>query len=235
MPGQGYHFGFARLMCEKTGRDFTNEMKVGTLLLDAMNSAAGSRRNSHFTGGAGCVLPRYTELRQCGNIQAWDSNLQKSYLVDPRIDMRLFEAANIHIMEGDYKDGIRFHLLSDRSYDQLVQTRLFDVSRQKENIIVVRSTGEELDGPSFRKELYASYPMLDQYLMELSGITADDIEEVKDLLWATLSDEHAVFICKYLNYNPEFVWKDTRFFNKEVIDNLVEEAIKTAGSYLQKR
>lgn len=233
MPGQGYHLGFARKVAEQAGRNFTKEMMVGTLVLDALNSASGSRRNSHFTGGAGCILPHFTELRQCSKIQAWDSGYKKSYLVDPRIEMRLMEAANIHIPEGDYKDGIRLHLLSDRAYDHLVHTKIFDVSRQQENIITVRATGEELDGSTFRTELYASYPMLDNYLMQTAGVTAEDVEEVKNLLRATLTDEHAAFICKYLNYNPDYQWKDTKFFNKDVINGLVEEAITTAIDYLK--
>lgn len=233
MPGQGYHFGFSRLVSERAGKQFSNEMKVGTLVLDALNAATGSRRASHFAGGAGCILPYYTELRQCSQIQSWDNGYQKSYLVDPRINMKLMEVANIHIPEGDYKNGIRMHLLSDRSYDQLVQTKIFDVSNQRDNIIKVRATGAEMDGTTFRKELYASYPMLDQYLMNLAGITAEDIEEAKELLRATLSDAHAEFICKYLNFNPDYEWHDTEFFNKEVIDSLVDEAVETALRYLK--
>ena len=233
MPGQGYHFGFSKLVAEKTGRELTKEMKVGTLVVDALNSAAGARRASHFTGGAGCVLPYYTELRQCKTLQSWDSSLQKSYLVDPRIDMRIMEAANRHIPEGDFKDGLRLHLLSDRAYDKLVQTELFDVSKQKDNIISVRATGVEMDGASFRKELYASYPMLDQYLMNLAGITVEDVAEAKELLRSVLTDEHAEFICKYLNYNSEFEWKDTPFFNKEVIDTLIEKATDDAIKYMK--
>ena len=233
MPGQAYHFSFSKLVAEKTGRTFTDEMKVGTLVLDALNSAAGARRASHFTGGAGCVLPYYTELRQCTKLQSWDSGFIKSYLVDPRIDMRLMEAANRHIPEGDFKNGLRLHLLSDRAYDKLVQTEIFDVSRQKENIISVRATGVEMDGVSFRKELYASYPMLDQYLMSLAGITAEDVAEAKNLLKSVLTDEQAEFICKYLNYNPDFEWKDTPFFNKEVIDTLIQKAVDDAIKYLK--
>ncbi len=233
MPGQGYHFGFCRLVADRAGKTFTKEMRVGTLVLDALNAAAGSRRSSHFTGGAGSVLPQYTELRQSAKISSWDSGHKKSYLVDPRIDMRLMEAASIHVPEGDYKDGIRLHLLSDRAYDQLVQTKIFDVSRQKEGVIVVRATDEEMDGATFRSELYASYPMLDQYLMRMAGITAEDVEEAKRILRATLDEAHAEFICKYLNFNPDFEWKDTKFFTKEIIDNLVEEAVQTALKYLK--
>ena len=232
MPGQGYHYGFSRLVAERAGRKFSKEMAVGSLVVDALNAAAGSRRNSHFTGGAGCVLPYYTELRQCSSIQGWDSGFKKSYLVDPRIDMRLMEAASIHIPEGDCKDGIRLHLLADRAYDQLVQTKLFDVSHQRDNIITVRKTGQVLDGATFRKELYASYPMLDQYLMDLADVTADEIDSVKELLHSTLSDAHAEFISKYLNFNSGYEWHDTAFFNKQNINSLVEVAVQTAIKYL---
>ena len=233
MPGQGYHFGFCRLVADRAEKTFTKEMRVGTLVLDALNAAAGCRRASHFTGGAGCVLPQYTELRQSAKISSWDSGYKASHLVDPRIDMRLMEAASIHIPESDYKDGIRLHLLSDRAYDQLVQTKIFDVSRQKDDIVIIRATGEQLDGTTFRTELYASYPMLDQYLMRMAGITAEDVEEAKRILRATLNEAHAEFICKYLNFNPDFEWKDTKFFTKEIIDNLVEEAVQTALKYLK--
>lgn len=233
MPGQGYHLGFSRLVAEKQGRKFTKEMIVGTLIVDALNSAAGNRRASHFTGGAGCVLPCYTELRQCGKIQSWDSGLQKSYLVDPEIDMNVMEAVSKHIPEGDYKDGIRLHLISDRSYDRLVQNTIFDISRQSENCIKVRTTGQEMDGGTFRKELYASYPMLDQYLMSKAGFTAEDIDDIKKLLRCVLTDAHADFISKYLNFNPDYAWKDTAFFNRSVIDELLNEALETAISYLK--
>lgn len=233
MPGQGYHLGFGRLVADRAGKSFSKEMKVGELVQDALNQASGSRRMSHFTGGAGCVLPQYNELRQSSQIQGWDSCFKKSYIVDPRIDMRLMEASSIHIPEGEYKDGIRLHLLADRAYDQLVQTKIFDVSRQKDGIIVVRATGEELDGASFRNELYASYPLLDQYVMRKAGITAEDVENVKMLLRATMTDAHAEFICKYLNYNPDFEWKDTKFFTKEIIDKLLDEAVADAIRYLK--
>lgn len=233
MPGQGFHYGFSRLVAERVGKEVTEEIKVGTLVLDALNSAAGSRRNSHFCGGAGCIIPRYTELRQSSKIQSWDSGYKKSFLVDPRIEMRLFEAVNIHIPEDDYKSGLRLHLLSDRSYDQLVQTQLFDVSNQQNNIIRVRKDGREMDGASFRKELYASYPMLDNYLLRKAGVTAKEIEDVKILLRSTLCDEHAEFIIKYLNFNSEYEWHDTEFFSKELIEEFVEEAVESAIRYLK--
>lgn len=233
MPGQGYHFGFGRLVADRAGKKVSKEMIVGNLVMDAMNAAAGTRRNSHFTGGAGCVLPHYNELRQSSRIQGWDSSFKKSYMVDPRIDMRLMEAASIHIPEGAYKDGIRIHLLADRWYDQLVQTQIFDVSQQKNGIIRVRATGEDLDGDTFRRELYASYPLLDQYVMRKAGLTVEDVAEVKELLRSTLTEGHAEFICKYLNYNPEFVWQDTKFFTQEIIDTLLDEAVDDVVRYLK--
>ena len=229
MPGQGYHDGMLIKVCERIGRNVTDELKVG----DYFPDAPGIRRYTHYCGGAGAVYPRYTELRQCENLQTWDSGLQKSHLVDPKIDMRLFEAVNKHIPEGDYKDGIRIHLIVDREYDKLVQTQLFVFSQQKDNIVVVRATGEKMDGPTFRKALYASYPMLDQYLFGLTGKRADDVEKDHLLLRATMTDKHADTIIKYLNYNPDFVWKDTEFFTKEIIDALIENTVKAASQYLK--
>jgi hypothetical protein len=232
MAGQGFHYGLAKLFASQTNKEFSDAMRVGVLMMDAMNAAAGSRRCSHFTGGAGCILPQYTELRQVGKLQSWDSGFKKSYLVDPRIDMRLFEAANIHIPEGDYKDGIRMHLLGDRVYDHLVQTVLFDVSRQSEGIIIDRATGREMDGATFRKEIYASYPLLDQYLMQMAGVTETEIEEVKVLLRSTLAEEHAAFLEKYINWNPDLEWHDTAFFKKDQIDELIREALIKSVAYL---
>ena len=143
------------------------------------------------------------------------------------------EAASIHIPEGAYKDGIRIHLLADRWYDQLVQTQIFDVSQQKNGIIRVRATGEDLDGDTFRRELYASYPLLDQYVMRKADLTVEDVAEVKELLRSTLTEGHAEFICKYLNYNPEFVWQDTKFFTQEIIDTLLDEAVDDVVRYLK--
>lgn len=234
MPGQGYHYGFSRLLAERTGRKCTKELAVGTLVIDSLNSVAGSRRASHFCGGAGCVLPRFTELRQITTVQSFDSHLQESYLVDPKINMRLMETVNIHIPESDYKDGIRAHLIADREYDKLVQTNLFDVSNQQKNEIKVRKTGRVIDGQQFRTELYASYPMLDQYLLIKAGVTESEIADVKKLLFATLNDTAASFVSKYLNFNLDFEWKDTEFFNKNVIDELIENALLTAEKYLTK-
>ena len=233
MPGQGYHYALGRLVADRAGKKFSKEMKVGVLVQDALNNAAGSRRNSHFTGGAGCVLPQYNELRQSLRIQGWDSNFKKSYVVDPRIDMRLMEATTLHIPESDYKDGMRIHMLADRWYDQLVQTKIFDVSEQKYGKIYVRATNEELDEATFRAELYASYPLLDQYVMRKAGITAEDVEDVKVLLRSTMAEAHAEFVCKYLNFNSDFEWQDTKFFTKEIIDKLLDEAIDDIIRYLK--
>ena len=234
MPGQSYHYGFSRLLAEKTGREFTNKLAIGTLVIDSLNSAAGSRRASHFCGGAGCVLPRLSELRQGIKIQSFDSRFKESYLVDPMINMRLFEAVNIHLAEDEYKDGIRIHLLADREYDRLVQNTLFDVSNQKNNQIRVRSTGRIIDGQQFRKELYASYPMLDQYILKKAGVTEDEINEVKELLFATLNDDAASFISKYLNFNPDLEWHDTEFFNESVINQLIDQTLETVIKYIKK-
>ena len=136
------------------------------------------------------------------------------------------------ICRGDFKDGVILHLLADKAYDELIQKKLFDLSKQEDGIIIVKSTGVEMDATHFRRELYAAYPMLDQYLMNLAGITEDDVAEAKELLRETLSSEHAEFICKYLNYNPDFEWKDTQFFNKEVINALVSDAVARAAMHL---
>ena len=234
MPGQGYHYGQAKLIADREGRKFTKEMRIGVLLVDALNSASGSRRNSHFTGGAGCLFPKYSELRQTSNIQSWDSGYRKSFLVDPKINMRLFEATNIHITEGDYKDGIRIHLLGDSVYDHLIQQKIFDVSRQNEDVIVERLTGEKMDGATFRKEIYEAYPMLDQYLLNLAGVTVEEIEETKRLLFSTLNDEMATFVTKYLNFNSEYVWRDTHFFKKEDIDRLIDDTLYKVHTYLSR-
>ena len=103
MARQGYHYGLAKLISARLNRTFSVEMRMGVLVVDAFNAAAGNRRNSHFTGGAGAVFPQYNELRHVSRLQSWDSEYKKSYLVDPKIDMRLFEAVNIHLAEGDLR------------------------------------------------------------------------------------------------------------------------------------
>ena len=141
---------------------------------------------------------------------------------------------NIHLAEDEYKDGIRIHLLADREYDRLVQNTLFDVSNQKNNQIRVRNTGRIIDGQQFRKELYASYPMLDQYILKKAGVTEDEINEVKELLFATLNDDAASFISKYLNFNPDLEWHDTEFFNESVINQLIDQTLETVIKYIEK-
>lgn len=233
MPGQGYHYGLMRLAAKKAGKEVSREMTVGTLVMDALNTPAGSRRRSHFTGGAGCILPQYLELRNVSTIQSWDSAYRKSYLVDPEIDIALMEAVTKHIPESDYKDGIRIHLLGDRSYDKLVQHVIFDVSAQADNVISTRKNHRKMDGSTFRNEIYASYPMLDQYLMELAAVTAEEIDEVKRLLKSTLSDAQAEFIIKYLNFRPEVKWSDTEFFKKDEVDTLIDETVAEIIDYLE--
>lgn len=235
MAGQGYHFGLAALAAASLDRRFTSEMKVGVLLIDALNRVSGCRRRSHFTGGAGCIIPHYHELRQITTIQSWDSSFKRSYVVDPKIDMRLFEAANIHITESDYKDGIRMHLLGDRYYDYLVQQKLFDMSRQKEGVILSKITGETMDGATFRKEIYSIYPMLDQILLDMAAITHQDVEDAKELVSVVFNDEMASFVCKYLNFKEEIEWKDSKFFKKEDVIRLTGSAITGIKKYLSKK
>lgn len=235
MAGQGYHFGLAALAAKYLDREFTQEMKVGVLLIDALNRASGCRRRSHFTGGAGCIIPHYHDLRQIADIQSWDSCYKRSYIVDPKINMRLFEAANIHITESDYKDGIRMHLLGDKYYDFFVQQVLFDVSKQKEGIILSKFTGEVIDGAAFRKEIYSIYPMLDQFLLDMAEITHQDVEDAKELVSVVFNDEMASFVSKYLNFREGLKWKDTRFFKKEHIQTLVSDATTGIAEYLSKK
>ena len=90
-----------------------------------------------------------------------------------------------------------------------------------------------MDGDTFRRELYASYPLLDQYVMQKAGITSEDVEEVKELLRSTLIDAHAEFICKYLNFSQDFVWQDTKFFSKVIIDKVLDEAVIDVIRYLK--
>ena len=232
MPGQGYHGAIAKKLCTIKKKRLTNKMKAGNWGEDAHNSEAGGRRRSHFCGGAGIVLPQYNELRQRGQLQTWDSGLKKSYLVDPEIDMELFEAASRHLKEDDYKDGIRIHLLTDKVYDNFIQKELFDVSKQQDDIILFKKTGLELDGVTFRRILYDSYPMLDQYAMRIAGITEDEIAEDKNMLRATFSDSEADFIIKYLNYDPNYVWHDNQFFNKEMIEKLIDDTVETIINYM---
>lgn len=235
MAGQGYHLGLASMMANKEGKELSAEMRIGVLVIDALSSVAGGRRYSHFTGGAGCIIPDYMQLRQISKLQSWDSGYKKSYLVDPETNLELFEVANIHIPEGEYKQGMRMHLLGDIYYDELIQKKLFDVSRQQEGIIIYKKTGEEMDGATFRKELYSAYPLLDQYFMNLAGITNKYVQETKDLLYATFNDQMATFVSKYLNFSDDFEWKDTKFFKKAEIDELIDNAIKNGVDYLKSK
>ena len=232
MPGQGYHLALTKLIAERAGRKFTDEMKIGTLVLDALNSTAGCRRFSHFCGGAGCVLPKLEELGSVTHLQIWDTGKEKSFLVDPEIDIMLAKYASAHIPESDYKDGLIVHLLVDKYYDELIQKKLFDFSGQENGIVSYRKTGHVMDPKLFRKELYASYPMLDQYSMRLAGITKEDIEEVKGLLKENLQTRHSEFICQYLNWDESFVWEDTEFFSKEIIDALLKDSIFSASMHI---
>ena len=235
MPGQGYHLGIMKLVADKTGRKVSSQLVTGTLIVDALNAPFGGRRRTHFAGGGACVLPTYTELRNYVP-QSMDSGFKPSFLVDPITDMRAFEATSIHVNEGDYKDGIRIHLLTDRGYDQLVHNKLFDFKNQKDDIVVVRATNEQIDGKIFRQGLYASYPFLDNYVMHKAGITSEDVLETKEILAACLKDVDKEFISKYLNLSDsEIEWEKVKYFSKSIIDELIEKTCQNIINYLAEK
>lgn len=235
MPGQGYHLAVYRLAMKKLGREVTEEGIVGTLLLDALNSISGSRRCSHFTGGAGCLIPSYAELSSMTKIQAWDSKYIMSYLVDPEINMALMEQANIHLPEDEYKGGIRIHLIADKEYDQYVQNQIFDFTNQSEDLVKVNRTGDVIDGNTFRSGIYAAYPMIDQFAMSAAGITPSYVENVKKILRSTLPESAADFICKYLNFNPSKHWVDTEYFKFMDFSQMFVKAVDRSAEYYLKK
>ena len=100
MAGPGTHVGLAKMIANKMGREFSNQLITGTLVLDALNAPFGGRRKTRLAGGGACVLPRYNELRNY-QPQWMDSHYKESYLVDPITNIRAFEANSIHIHEGD--------------------------------------------------------------------------------------------------------------------------------------
>ena len=223
MPGQGFHLGFSKLAAEKAKKEFTDEMKVGTLIVDALSHLAGARRFSHFTGGAGCVLPQFNELQNLSSIQTWDSGMEKSFIVDPKIDIMLMKTASKHLTSTDYRNGILLHLLADNVSDNMFKNEIFDFSNQENGFVSIRNTCIELDKLIFRKLINSFYPMLDQYVMQLAGIDEKYIEETKKLLHSTVSPELAKYICQYLNFDPNIVIEDNDFFTIEMIDNLLEK------------
>lgn len=232
MAGQGFHIGLAKMITDRAGLLLSNEMLTGVLVMDALNSVAGSRRNTHFTGGAGCVLPEMESLKKLKNLQAWDSGKEKTYITDPEIDSYYFEIASQHLKEGAYKDGMRIHLISDTIYDEYI-AKIFDLSKQAEGTVTVRESGETMDGAEFRKNIYALYPMLDKYVMTKAGITARYVESVKEVLAKTMNSAQFEFVSKYLNFNEELEWEDTAIFKKEIIDQMIEEIVAEATEYLQ--
>lgn len=233
MAGQGFHLGTAELTAQELGWEFSTEMIIGVLALDACNAPAGGRRCSHFTGGAGCILPRFGELRQVTTLQHWDTNEEASFLVDPAIRMEVFEATNRHIPEGPFKNGIRLHLLADLCYDRFVQEGIFDFTEQSDNRVIVRATEEILDGATFRREIYASYPMLDQLMLEMAGINAEDMESYKDLVTSTFNDSMGQFLLKYMNFDSTRSWVDSVYFKLVDIDMLVNSIISYAVEYFR--
>ena len=234
MLGQGYRLALAKLIAEKAGREFSDEMKIGTLILDSLTISSGGRRFSHFCGGAGCVLPKLEELESIFPLQTWDSGIKKSFLVDPEIDIMLAKYATAHIPESDYKDGLIIHLLIDKYYDELIQKKLFNFSGQDHGIVYDRKNGYVMDNKLFKKELDDTYPMLDQYALELASISKEDIEETKKLLKRTIQPQHADFICEHLNFDEKLVWTDTIFFTKELIDAHIKDAVFSASMHIIK-
>ena len=223
MPGQGFHLGFSKLAAEKAKKEFTDEMKVGTLIVDALSEISGSRRFSHFTGGAGCVLPQFDDLKNLSSIQTWDSGMEKSFIIDPAIDIMLMKTTSKHLNSTDYRNGILLHLIADNVSDNMFKNEIFDFSNQENNIVSIRNTSIELDNVVFRRLIHSFYPILDQYVMKLAGIDKEYIEETKKLLYSTVSPKLAEFICQYLNFDPNIVIEDNDFFTIEMIDNLLEK------------
>ena len=232
MPGQGYHLGMTKLIADKIGMEMTEELAVGTLVMDSLNKLAGSRRKSHFCGGAGCRLPEYSELKTTEKIISWDNSYQKSFLVDPEIDMALMEEKNRHIQGEAYMNGIRLHLLADRAYDNLIQNELFDFSEQRANVVKLNRTGEAFSGEDFRKELYKAYPLLDSYLLKAANISFEDIEQTKELLDRTLSKPMSDFLKGYLNFSECKKFEDSYFFDEAIVQSLIESTISDVEKYL---
>ena len=116
-----------------------------------------------------------------------------------------------------------------------VQQVLFNISRQNEGIIIDNKTGREMDGAQFRKEIYAVYPLLDQLAMQMAGITAEDIERIKELISSVLTDEMTEFVLKYLHFNADLEWKDTEFFKLADITELIETTVSRTVGYLSKK
>ena len=225
MPGQGYHVGIAKLICAEARIEFSSKLQMGVLFPDSQNAKAGSRRRSHFCGGGGMLYPAFSQLKNF-EVQSWDSERLPSFNTDPLIEMDVFEATNKHLEEDDFKMGLRIHLWTDFFYDKLIAEVLFDKSRESEGIMVLRRTGEEMALDEFRRSIYAVYPKLDQLAMELAGIKAEDVRDVKALLFSVLKEEDATFISKYLNFNPEMRWEDSREFQREVIDELIGDTVQ---------
>lgn len=233
MAGQGFHLGIGKTIADQLDEKLFYDKRfiAGVLTPDSLNMVTGSRRRSHFCGGAGSIYPIYPSKASIKEgIKSFDLETVKSYIVDPEINLDLFAALNKHISNDDpYKIGIFAHLLSDYYYDQYIQNQ-FDFSLQDKGIVI--KDGQQLDDKQFRqKALYSAYPMIDQYCFNIGNINLEDVQKITKIITENFTEEQANFLIKYINYNANLAWQDTDVYT----DTSVKKLVKTINSDFNNR
>ena len=233
MAGQGFHIGInKKLINNLDSKLFLDKRFIaGTLVPDTLSQVVGKRGYSHYTGNIFLSYPPYEKLNNytIEDLYPVDLEAQKSYIIDPLIQLESFKEHNQHLSDSDpYKIGIFMHLLADFYYDELINN-LFDLSTQSDGIIFYQ--GRVLTKEEFRKNLYSLYPWLDQYTYQKFDVTEEELLKIKQIIYEKFSDKAIQFLIPYINYYSNLLIPNNSYFNEGMLNQLYQ---RIEQGYLEK-
>ena len=224
MPGFGFHYGLGRMVASQMLRQFTLDVEKGIAASDYAQHFVPARCRK-FSGGAGCIYPRTSgDLVFPGMWQHWDSQNEKSDIVDPIVDMELFEAASRHIPESDYKMGIRIRLLLERELDKFIR-KIIDFSNEWDSAVLIKESGRVMPLYEFNQKLTEFEIWLDRESLKFSGFSEDEIKAIQAKFPMSFSDNYRKL--EFLMGKPE----ENPFSIK--VEKFLGDAIFNTAQYLR--
>lgn len=233
MPGLGFYLGFVSRFTNRTGKSFLPELQVGAVTPYILKNFVNPRCPL-FCGGAGMVYPKYRELHNIDvmPLQTWDSHEKQSYVFDPLPDLKLFEEASRHIIETEYKDGLRLYLIAEHYFNLYLRTTVFDMRYEKESTVVCKKSGELMEKEQVFVELAKFYPVLDKLMLDEGLLTAREIDSLKNWLVHIFPGKALAIVDQDLQYRPSLEWKENEYFNLKDISDTLDEMTEFSKVYL---
>lgn len=224
MAGQGFHIGINKKLISKLDSKLFLDKRfiAGTLVPDTLSLVVGKSAYSHYRGKIFLSYPPYEKLNNYTkkDLNPVDLEPEKSYIVDPSIQLDSFHEHNEHLSDDDpYKIGIFMHLLADFHYDRLIKT-LFDISKQSEGILFYQ--GKSLTKEEFRKSIYSLYPWLDQYTYQKFDIKEEELLKIKQIVQEMFSEKAIKFLLPYINYTSNLILPNGSYFNEKMINQFYQ-------------